>query len=154
MAAPAPPAASGSGTTLLTTPVFRDMIHTETIKKELRLHTLYDNYNLTPTVAHRIVVTNKPNEKLEDGKGEVEDDEYINILTTSRLPPSQHYSTPQTTSQQYGWDTKPLIDHRRLDKRFYHPKVETEITKMYGAAMIMKGDSKKGAGGKGKEEGK
>ncbi|KAJ3035002.1 hypothetical protein HDV00_004413 [Rhizophlyctis rosea] len=147
---------------ILTNPVFRDMIHTETVRKELRRHTLYEEYKLTPNVAKRIVVTNKPNESrvagnvtaelegvngvagvAEKEKVEVEDAEYIQLLQKSRQPPSATYPLPVTSSQTYGWDTKPLVAHQRLDRRFYRPKVETEVTKMYGAAMIMKGDKKK-----------
>ncbi len=43
---------------------------------------------------------------------------------------------PRTTSSVYGWDTVPLM--RVTDRRFYHPKQVTEITKMYGTAVMLK----------------
>jgi hypothetical protein len=41
---------------------------------------------------------------------------------------------PITTSQLYGWDAKPLM--RTTDPRFHHPKIVTEITKVYGAMFV------------------
>jgi hypothetical protein len=41
------------------------------------------------------------------------------------------YKKPHTTTQEYGWIDKQA---RIVDRRFYHPKLGTEITKYY--AMI------------------
>ncbi|KAJ3292401.1 hypothetical protein HK104_005318 [Borealophlyctis nickersoniae] len=137
--------ANGAVPTLSTVnPVFRDAILAETIKKELWRHKLYENYMLTPEVAKSIVVTNKPNEssvqKLNEG---VEDEEYKQLLRKLSLTPSQKYVLPVTSAQSYGWDTHPLCPEHRMDRRFYRPKVETEVTKMYGASIGGRG-SKKG----------
>ena len=40
--------------------IFNDAIHAETIKKEMRVHRLYENYMLTPAKVKDLVITNKP----------------------------------------------------------------------------------------------
>lgn len=49
-------------------------------------------------------------------------------------------SIPKTTNSTYGWDTVPL--RRVLDRRFFHPKLVTEITKEYGLALNPKESNK------------
>ena len=51
------------------------------------------------------------------------------------------HEIPRTTSSTYGWDTVPLM--RVTDRRFYHPKQVTEITKMYGTALKKESKSEK-----------
>ncbi|KAJ3308741.1 hypothetical protein HDV04_000837 [Boothiomyces sp. JEL0838] len=85
--------------------IIGDAILAETIKKELRNFKINENYMLSPnavkTLKKKELIVNH---SLED--------------------------MPRTTSEIYGWDTKPLM--RITDRRFYHPKAVTEITKMYG----------------------
>jgi hypothetical protein len=45
-------------------------------------------------------------------------------------------SVPKTSNDIYGWDMKPLVVIR--DKRFYHPKSVTDITKIYGTKVEKK----------------
>ena len=62
--------------------------------------------------------------------------EWIEVEKEKIVEKRDPNEVPRTTSSIYGWDTKPLV--RFLDKRFYHPKSVTEITKMYGTRMISK----------------
>ncbi|KAJ3272846.1 hypothetical protein HDV01_005169 [Terramyces sp. JEL0728] len=105
--------------------IIGDAILAETIRKELRNFKINENYMLSPNAIKNLVLTNKPTDKL--------------ILTNMEMPEAlkkelkaSHslHDTPRTTSEIYGWDTKPLM--RITDRRFYHPKAVTEITKMYG----------------------
>ncbi|KAJ3210670.1 hypothetical protein HDU67_005124 [Dinochytrium kinnereticum] len=92
--------------------IFFDRIQAETIKKELRVHKLYENYMLSPSIKNK---------------------EYLGFAKKNTLTPRERIPVPVTSSQVYGWDPAPLF--RTTDPRFYHPRHESEITKMYGQAV-------------------
>ncbi|KAJ3150655.1 hypothetical protein HDU89_003063 [Geranomyces variabilis] len=116
-----------------TNPVFRDAIHAETVRKEMQLYKIYENYMLTPAVEKGLVVAEKPN------RINIQDIER-NLEKEDEKKPSKQVAPrpliPLTSNETYGWHTVPLM--RNTDPRFYHPKVETEITKMYGAVVVKK----------------
>jgi hypothetical protein len=77
-----------------------------------------------------MVLTGKPNNSAPPGRQILpEEPRYI---------PKVHLASdvPRTTSEIYGWDTVQLV--RQTDRRFYHPKQVTEITKSYGTAVKTK----------------
>ncbi|TPX71891.1 hypothetical protein SpCBS45565_g00980 [Spizellomyces sp. 'palustris'] len=116
--------------------VFRDAIHAETVRKEMKRYKVYEQYMLTPSVEKGLVVTEKPN------RVSIQNMEKSLDLDSGKKPgiTIDHGQTlPRTTNETYGWDTIPLM--RNTDGRFYHPKIETEITKMYGT-IISTGGSK------------
>ncbi|KAJ3152938.1 hypothetical protein HDU86_005393 [Geranomyces michiganensis] len=119
-----------------TNPVFRDAIHAETVRKELRLYKIYDNYMLTPAVEKGLVVAEKPNriniQDIEKNLDKGDGDQKSSASKTAVPRPL----IPLTSNETYGWHTVPLM--RNTDPRFFHPKVETEITKMYGALLVKK----------------
>lgn len=109
--------------------IFYDRIQAETIKKELRVHKLYDHYMLSPNVKDKLVVSNKPQGmNLMNQVEEKEDNEYCLYAENAKRTPKQKHPVPLTSSQLCGWDAEPLF--RTTDPRFYHPRVECEITKV------------------------
>ncbi|KAI8610971.1 FAM183A and FAM183B related-domain-containing protein [Chytriomyces sp. MP71] len=110
--------------------IFFDRIQAETIKKELRVHHLYEHYALSPSVKTKLVINNKPQSmNMSHTEMEPEDDEYNVHAKRQSLTPRERYPAPVTSSQMYGWDTKTLF--RTSDPRFYHPRVQCDITKSY-----------------------
>ncbi|KAI8816300.1 FAM183A and FAM183B related-domain-containing protein [Fimicolochytrium jonesii] len=113
--------------------VFKSAIHAETVRKEMQRYSVYESFLLTPTVEKGLVVAEKPNRiNIQDIEKDVANKplDLSNMRQSSNAP---RPPLPVTTSQNYGWNTTALL--RNTDRRFYHPKVETEITKMYGAAI-------------------
>ncbi|KAJ3115684.1 hypothetical protein HDU96_000232 [Phlyctochytrium bullatum] len=115
--------------------IFFDRIQAETIKKELRVHRLHlETADALRTLFPLdLVITNKPNTSNVQAKDEVEDEEYLAFSKKTALTPKEKLPLPVTSSQVYGWDPEPLF--RTTDPRFYHPRHESEITKMYGQAF-------------------
>ncbi|KAI8923870.1 FAM183A and FAM183B related-domain-containing protein [Entophlyctis helioformis] len=119
--------------------IIGDAILAETIKKELRHFVLNEKYMLSPNAIKNLVFTNKPTDRLvsvdsseEPEAGEAEDE--VSLVGHAKpKTPRTNNDTPATTSGIYGWDTKPLV--RITDRRFYHPKTVTEITKKYGTSV-------------------
>ncbi|KAJ3297659.1 hypothetical protein HDU76_006534, partial [Blyttiomyces sp. JEL0837] len=62
--------------------------------------------------------------------------------------PREKNQVPITTSQIYGWDSKPLFQTK--DSRFFHPRRECEITKSYGQGFGRENGGEKGAAEKAK----
>ncbi|KAI9359563.1 FAM183A and FAM183B related-domain-containing protein [Zopfochytrium polystomum] len=122
--------------------IFFDRIQAETIKKELRVHKLYDRYMLSPHVKSKLVVTNKP-QSMSLAVDEIEDDEYCRFEAKAKLTPREKFAVPATSSQVCGWDAQVLF--RTTDPRFYRPRVECEITKCWnqGVAKEEKGAAAK-----------
>ncbi|KAI9332210.1 FAM183A and FAM183B related-domain-containing protein [Obelidium mucronatum] len=111
--------------------IFYDRIQAETIKKELRVHHLYEHYALSPSVKTKLVINNKPQAmNLQNTDKDAEDEEYNIKSKIQSMVPRDRYPVPITSSQMYGWDSKTLF--RSLDKRFSHPRVQCDITKSYG----------------------
>ncbi|KAJ3380175.1 hypothetical protein HDU92_006145 [Lobulomyces angularis] len=112
--------------------IFKDAIHSETVKKEMKNHHLYENYLLTPAKVKDIVITEKPNEKKTESE-QCYDEQYSSYLRNKSKKCQDSFKLPQTTSQCYGWETEVLIKNK--DHRFHFPRSSTEITTIYGQAF-------------------
>ncbi|KXS18798.1 hypothetical protein M427DRAFT_67430 [Gonapodya prolifera JEL478] len=74
-------------------------------------------------------------EKRED---DVEDAQYVAWHHCQSLLPRDKYATPATENQRYGWDRAGLLP-RSSQARFYHPRIEAEITKFAGKTFLAGG---------------
>ncbi|KAJ1560089.1 hypothetical protein HK405_008275 [Cladochytrium tenue] len=131
--------------------IFYDRIQAETIRKELRVHRLYDRYMLSPSVKSKLVITNTPQSmNLMNPVDDVEDEEYSRQATQARQLPRERNAEPVTSAQAYGWDAAPLVPPAsRTDPRFHRPRVECDITRCYnsGAAAAAAAGDRRRAGG-------
>ncbi|KAJ3162339.1 hypothetical protein HDU86_004819 [Geranomyces michiganensis] len=67
---------------------------------------------VTPTAWKEAIVTEKPNNigsTKDRRRAQVEDPEYTKYATRQCLPPRAKFASPVTASQQYGWDSRPLV---------------------------------------------
>jgi hypothetical protein len=55
------------------------------------------------------VIARKPNSYPEDLEGEA-DGTFIEMIRRANLEPTKKYKAPQTTSQEIGWITTPLVN--------------------------------------------
>ncbi|XP_053929636.1 cilia- and flagella-associated protein 144 isoform X2 [Cuculus canorus] len=53
---------------------------------------------------------------------------FLNIIHHAALEPTKKYPEPQTESQEIGWNTTPLIQVDRTDRRLHFPRRKTENT--------------------------
>ncbi|XP_072277281.1 cilia- and flagella-associated protein 144 [Pyxicephalus adspersus] len=114
-------------------------IHRETIRKENRCQRLVTEFTINPY--HQIhAVTGKPMAR-HDNQNEIADETFLKIFHHTALEPTKKYTEPQTTSQEIGWITQPLINIDRTDTRLYHHRQKTEITTYMEAAWKMKEQS-------------
>ncbi|XP_053325347.1 protein FAM183A [Spea bombifrons] len=114
-------------------------IHRETIRKENRCQKLVTEFGINPF--HKVhAVTGKPM-SWHENQEESADDNFINIIHHAALEPTKKYTEPQTTSQEIGWITKPLIDNNRADRRLNHYRQNSEITRYMEAAWRLKEQS-------------
>ncbi|KAJ3173347.1 hypothetical protein HK101_011064 [Irineochytrium annulatum] len=123
------PPADASGKKEEKNAIFVDRIQAETIRKELRVHHVYEKYMMSPAIKSNLVITNTPQRMSVNSNEEKEDEEYIQFSQKNSLTPRDKQPYPVTSSQEYGWDTDQLF--RSTDGRFYHPRRETEISLMY-----------------------
>ncbi|XP_066453988.1 cilia- and flagella-associated protein 144 [Eleutherodactylus coqui] len=111
-------------------------IHRETIRKERRSQRLVTEYRINPQ--HRVhAVTGKPM-AWHDNQEEAADESFLNIIHHAALEPTKKYSEPQTTSQEIGWMTRPLISMDWTDRRLQHHRQKTEITAYMETAQRLK----------------
>ncbi|CAI7993860.1 Protein FAM183A [Geodia barretti] len=96
--------------------VHRNAIFCETIHKEQRDQKLYTSYGVNP----------------------YKKTEFLQTYREAQGAPRSRYSYPQTEAQEIGWDTKPLVEQPRNDRRLHHPHVMSEITKYMDAAWRQK----------------
>ncbi|XP_077306788.1 cilia- and flagella-associated protein 144 [Lithobates pipiens] len=119
--------------------VTQNAIHRETIRKENRCQRLVTEFTINPF--HQIhAVTGKPMAR-HDNQNEVADANFLKIFHHNALEPTKKYTEPQTTSQEIGWITQPLISIDRTDRRLHHQRQKTEITTYMEAAWKMKEQS-------------
>eukprot|EP00128_Syssomonas_multiformis_P018402 Colp12_sorted_trinity150504_noHs@2638 len=114
--------------------VEREAILKETISKEERYYKLYTTYQ--PNRKKMTYLTPKPNTNPD--KDEEEDVSYHEALEKKSAPPNTKFPFPQTTAQEIGWDTNPLVQPKRNDARFHHPRNRSDITKYMDAAWLHK----------------
>ncbi|KAM3914192.1 cilia- and flagella-associated protein 144 [Leptodactylus fuscus] len=114
-------------------------IHRETIRKENRSQRLVTEYRINPH--HKVhAVTGKPMAR-HDNQNETADESFLNVVHHAALEPTKKYTEPQTTSQEIGWMTQPLITTDRTDRRLNHHRQKTEITAYMETAWRMKEQS-------------
>ncbi|KFO74675.1 Protein FAM183A, partial [Cuculus canorus] len=73
------------------------------------------------------VITKKPM-SWHDHIEEPADATFLNIIHHAALEPTKKYPEPQTESQEIGWNTTPLIQVDRTDRRLHFPRRKTENT--------------------------
>ena len=109
--------------------VHQQMILNETVKKEIENQKLYTNFTVNP-FKPIYTVTGKPNSLADAEYYEMQcDDEMVNrIFSAAQRPPTEKYKYPQTSAQEVGWISKPLMNTDRNDQRIWHAKALTDIT--------------------------
>ncbi|XP_021260537.1 protein FAM183A [Numida meleagris] len=108
----------------------------ERVRKELRCQRLHTEHSINPL--RRVhAVTQKPM-SWHDNIEEPADARFLNIIHQAALEPTKKYSEPQTESQEIGWNTTPLIDMDRTDRRLFFPRRKTEITEHMAAMGPLK----------------
>ncbi|XP_063795374.1 cilia- and flagella-associated protein 144 [Pseudophryne corroboree] len=111
-------------------------IHRETIRKEERCHRLVTDFTINPF--HKIhAVTGKPM-AWHDNQNEPIDENFLKVVHHTALEPTKKYTEPQTTSQEIGWISQPLISVDRTDRRLHHHRPKTEITTYMESAWRLK----------------
>lgn len=108
--------------------------------KEQRHQKLYTSFGFNPYKKY-YVLAGKPNSKHDSADG-TEDEEFLGVYNNAQETPQKKYDFPQTEAQEIGWDTTPLIDHPRDDRRLHHPRTNSEITKYMDAAWRQKEQEK------------
>ncbi|XP_065596487.1 cilia- and flagella-associated protein 144 [Cyrtonyx montezumae] len=113
----------------------------ERVRKELRCQRLHTEHGINPL--RRVhVVTPKPM-SWHDNIEEPADATFLNIIHQAALEPTKKYSEPQTESQEIGWNTTPLIEMDRTDRRLFFPRQRTEITEQIATMGHLKKQQEK-----------
>lgn len=109
--------------------VHSDSIHRETIRKELEHFELRTDFFINAYHPGGSV-TGKPNSLQEAELFCASGDETMSetLLRALRVP-SAKYTSPMTSSHEYGWFNQPLTDVDRSDARLSHPRTVTDVTK-------------------------
>lgn len=109
--------------------VHSDCIHRETIRKELEHSQLRTDFFINPYQPGGSV-TGKPNSLQEAEMYCASGDETMSeVLVRALRVPSAKYTSPMTSSHEYGWYNQPLTDVDRSDARLSHPRSVTDVTK-------------------------
>lgn len=118
--------------------VHKNAILAETIKKESKDRKLYTDFSINP-YNPMYTVTGKPNSLLEAELEQEQEDELMRqVIGRSQKRPTEKYDTPQTSAQEVGWITKPLLYLDRSDRRLYQPRGQTDVTKPKEAEWRLK----------------
>ncbi|XP_007526177.1 cilia- and flagella-associated protein 144 isoform X1 [Erinaceus europaeus] len=118
--------------------VHQNQILRELYLKELRTQKLYTHYHVNPhSKVHTI--TRKPM-SWHDNLEEPADDRFIKLIHHAAQEPRRKYLESQTESQEIGWDSEPLINPDRSDRRLNHFQVYNDIT-LYKAKMWSLGEN-------------
>ncbi|KNE64098.1 hypothetical protein AMAG_09160 [Allomyces macrogynus ATCC 38327] len=120
-------AAGGTAEKLNT--IQKNRILVETIRKEMRRHTLYDHYMLSPNLKKNLVLTAKPNTTTVQPKEEDCDPEYKEFSEKLSKTPREKYAVPQTSAQEYFWETRQLMPENLNNPLFHHPRRSSEVTR-------------------------
>ncbi|MEE6495080.1 hypothetical protein FKM82_001946 [Ascaphus truei] len=119
--------------------VMLNALHRETIRKEQVSQKLVTEYRINPY--HKVhALTGKPM-SWHDNQNEAADENFLKIIHHAALEPTKKYTEPQTTSQEIGWITTPLINIDRTDRRLHFPRQNTEITTYMETAWRLKEQS-------------
>ncbi|XP_060062056.1 cilia- and flagella-associated protein 144 isoform X2 [Erinaceus europaeus] len=98
--------------------VHQNQILRELYLKELRTQKLYTHYHVNPHSKDR----------------------FIKLIHHAAQEPRRKYLESQTESQEIGWDSEPLINPDRSDRRLNHFQVYNDIT-LYKAKMWSLGEN-------------
>ncbi|KAE8609807.1 hypothetical protein XENTR_v10011915 [Xenopus tropicalis] len=82
-------------------------IHRETIQKENRCQKLVTEFGINPY--HKVHAIARKPMSWHDNETETADDHFLKIIHHGALEPTKKYTEPQTTSQEIGWITTPLV---------------------------------------------
>lgn len=121
--------------------VHQEEIMKETIRKEMKHYRAYTNFSINP-FKPVYAVTGKPNSFL-DAETDLgpEDEEMKKVIEISKKPPVEKLIYPETSSQEYGWISKPLIHLDRNDRRLYRPRCHTDVMLTKEAEWLQKEQS-------------
>ncbi|XP_028632477.1 protein FAM183A isoform X2 [Grammomys surdaster] len=97
--------------------VHQNQILRELFLKELRAQKLYTQYHVNP---------------LRKAK-------FLNLIHHAAQGPKKKYSETQTEAHEIGWDSEPLINPDRQDRRLNHFRVYHDIT-LYKAKLWSLGE--------------
>ncbi|XP_035583218.1 cilia- and flagella-associated protein 144 isoform X4 [Callorhinus ursinus] len=97
--------------------VHQNQILRELYLKELRTQKLYTQYHANPLRKAR----------------------FLNLIHRAAHGPREKYAETQTESQEIGWDSEPLVNPERDDRRLNHFRVYNDIT-LYKAKMWSLGE--------------
>lgn len=128
-----------------TDPVSINAIQAETIRKEMRNYRLYDTYMITPSLHKSIFLSEKPQNKDARHRRQI-DEQFAQALEHTKRKPRDKYELPVVESHKMGWDSGQLLPENLTDARFYHPRRETEITKLFSYANTNREKAAKAAG--------
>ncbi|XP_004678937.1 PREDICTED: protein FAM183A [Condylura cristata] len=117
--------------------VHHNQILRELYLKELRAQKLYTQYHVNP-LRKVHTITRKPM-SWHDNLEEAEDVRFLSLIHHATQGPRKKYEETQTESQEIGWDSEPLIDPDRSDRRVNHFRVYNDIT-LYKAKIWSLGE--------------
>jgi len=83
------------------------------------------------------VLAGKPNSRHDTAEGE-EDAHFLKVIERANQEPVKKYTFPQTEAQEYGWISRPLVEHDTGDKRLCFRRENSSITKYMDAAWRLK----------------
>ncbi|VCW68380.1 unnamed protein product [Gulo gulo] len=86
-------------------------------------------------------ITRKPM-SWHDNLEEPADARFLNLIHHAALGPRKKYTETQTESQEIGWDSEPLVNPERDDRRLNHFRVYNDIT-LYKAKMWSLGEDER-----------
>ncbi|XP_074491076.1 cilia- and flagella-associated protein 144 [Sebastes fasciatus] len=113
--------------------VHQNAIHIETIRKEQRHQILHTEFSINPHRKLHVLpdkpMSRKPTEVIAENSG------FIEAFHHARQEPTKKYALPQTTSQEIGWVSTPLIPSNRHDKRINFNRCSADITKHKESAL-------------------
>ncbi|XP_020043030.1 cilia- and flagella-associated protein 144 [Castor canadensis] len=117
--------------------VHQNQILRELYLRELRTQKLYTMYHVNP-LSKVHTIARKPM-SWHDNLEEPEDVRFLNLIHHAAQEPRKKYPETQTESQEIGWDTEPLVNPERNDRRMNHFRVYNDIT-LYKAKMWSLGE--------------
>lgn len=109
--------------------VHSDCIHRETVRKELALSQLRTDFFINPyrpggSVAGKVNSLQEAEMYCASG-----DETMSETLLRALRVPTAKYTSPTTSSHEYGWYNQALTDVDRNDARLSHPRCVTDVTK-------------------------
>ncbi|XP_003803403.1 protein FAM183A-like [Otolemur garnettii] len=117
--------------------VRQNTILREVYVKERDTQKLYTQYHVNPfSKVH--LITRKPM-SWHDNLEEPVDGRFLDLMHHATQQPKMKYPETQTESQEYGWDSEPLVNPERQDHRLNHFQVYKDIT-LYKAKMWSLGE--------------